>query len=162
MVSKKMGEMLNEQVKNEWESEFIYLAMMAWCFNNNYDGFGMWMLKQAGEEREHGMKILRYLHEADFPLAIPSLHAPKPQFESVEKVFRQGLEHEQKVTKMIYALTEQAVADKDFTTQQFLQWFINEQLEEESTFRGIIAKLERIKGAPGGLFMLEAQLAQRA
>jgi ferritin len=156
-----MQKQLNEQVKNEWESEFIYLTMAAWAYNNNYDGFGLWFIKQAGEEREHGMKILRYLNEADADMIIPSITVPKVEFKDIPDLFKRGLEHEQKVTGMFYRLTELAIAEKDFTTQQFLQWFIIEQLEEEASFRGIIAKLERIKGSSSGLFVLEAKLAER-
>lgn len=162
MISQPMQAKLNEQVRHEWESEFYYLAIMAWCFNNNYGGFGLWFLKQAGEEREHGMKILRYLNEVGAEIAIPSVKTPAVQIKSVEDTFELGLEHEKKVTRLIHDLVDLAVTEKDHTTNQFLQWFVSEQAEEEASFRDIVAKLQRIKGAPGGLFMLEAKLAERA
>jgi ferritin len=161
MVSNKLQEMLNEQIKNEWESEFIYLGMSAWFFNNNYDGFGNWMLKQAGEEHEHGMRILRYLNEADCDIIIPDVSPGKADITGVEDIFAKGLKHEQKITGLINKLTEQALAEKDYTTQQFLSWFVNEQLEEESSFRDILNKLERIKGSASGLLFLEGKLGSR-
>jgi ferritin len=162
MVSKAMAAKLNQQAKNEWESEFFYLTMMAWCFNNNYNGFGAWFLKQAAEEREHGMKIFRYLNETDQDIVIPSITVPKADFKSVEDVFEQGLAHEQEVSRLIGKLADQAISEKDHATLEFLQWYIKEQVEEESSFRDIVTKLGRIKGSVGGLFMLEAKLAERA
>ena len=162
MISEKMIAKLSEQVKHEWESEFFYLTFMAWCFNNNYNGFGAWFLKQASEEREHGMKMLRYLNEVDADISIPSITTPKGEYQSIEQIFQLGLEHELKVTGLISELMNLAHTEKDHATQQFLQWYVSEQVEEEANFRGIIAKLERIKGSPGGLFMLEAKLGERA
>lgn len=161
MISKKMQDRLLEQVKAEWESEFYYLAMMAWCFNNNFPGFGKWLLKQADEERGHGMKLLRYLSEVGGDLAIPSVTVPKARFESPAQIFDLVLKHERKVTALIHGLVEAAQQEKDYATLNFLQWYVKEQVEEESTAADIVARLERVKGQGAGLMFIENQLAAR-
>jgi ferritin len=161
MLSKKMQAALNDQVRAEWESEFIYLAFMAWCFNNNFDGFGLWFLKQADEERGHGMKILRYVNEAGGDIVVPNVSYKTPKLTGVEQIFKLGLEHEEYISGRIDDLVALANGEKDHRSASFLKWFVDEQLEEENTFRGIVAKLERIKNAPGGLYMLESHLAAR-
>ena len=124
MISKKMQSQILDQVKAEWESEYFYLAMMAWCFNNDYPGFGMWLLKQADEERGHGMKMLRYLNEVGGELAIPSVTVPKAKFESPAQIFDLVLKHERKVTALIYGLVKTAEEEKDYATLNFLQWYV--------------------------------------
>lgn len=161
MVSQKLATMLNTQIKNEWESEYLYMAMMAWCLNHNYDGFAAWFLKQAGEEHEHGMKFLGYLSDVNIDVVIPTINVPQIAFKDVEDLYRRGLEHEKIVTKNIGDLTDQAIADNDHATREFLAWFVKEQVEEEKSFFDIISKLERIKGSIGGLFQLEHHLGKR-
>lgn len=161
MISPQMAAKLNEQIKNEWESEYIYLAMMAWCLNHNYDGFAAWFQKQASEEHEHGMKFVRYLSDVGVHVVIPQINAPQAEFKEVEDLYRLGLEHERQVTGMINALTDLAIADKDHATRDFLQWFVREQVEEEKSFLDVLNKLERIRGSVGGLFMLEHRLGRR-
>lgn len=162
MVSQQMIDKLNDQVKFEWESEYLYMAIAAWCYNNNYDGFGTWFMKQASEEREHGMKILRYINEVDGDIVIPSIETKQVSFSKVEETFQASLAHELKVTARINDLVSQAHSERDHATTHFLQWYVGEQVEEEATVRGILAKLERINGSPSGLFYLEAKLAERA
>jgi ferritin len=162
MISQQMAAKLNEQIKHEWESEYLYLAMAAWCLNHNYDGFGAWLLKQAGEEHEHGMKFLGYLNDQGAAITIPSIGVPTIEFKDVEDIYRRGLEHEKVVTQLINGLVDLAFADKDHATREFLGWFVKEQVEEEKSFSGIIAKLERIRGSVGGLFQLEHHLGKRA
>lgn len=161
MASQKMAAMINTQIKNEWESEYLYMAMSAWCLNHNYDGFAAWFLKQASEEHEHGMKFLNYLSDVNHDVTIPSINVPKIEFKDVEDLYRRSLDHEKGVTKNISDLMDQAIADNDHATREFLGWFVKEQVEEEKTFFDVIAKLERIKGSVGGLFQLEHHLGKR-
>lgn len=161
MISQQLAAKLNEQIKNEWESEYIYLEMMAWCLNHNYDGFAAWFKKQAEEEHEHGMKFVNYLSDINVEVTIPSLNVPKVVFKEVEDLYRLGLEHERQVTGNINALVDLAIADKDHATREFLQWFVREQVEEEKSFQDVLNKLERIRGSVGGLFMLEHRLGRR-
>lgn len=162
MISQQMTAKINEQIKNEWESEYLYMAMVAWCLNHNYEGFGAWFLKQAGEEHEHGMKFLNYLNDVGAAIVIPSINVAQIEFKDIEDIFRRGLQHEQGVTKNIHDLMELAVADKDYASQELLQWYVKEQVEEEKNFGDVISKLERIKGSVGGLFQLEHHLGKRA
>lgn len=162
MLSKSMQDRLNAQVKAELESEYYYMAMMAWCFNNDYDGFGFWLLNQAKEEHAHAEKLMRYVNEAGGDIEVPDITVHARDFDGVEDIFTKVYEHEQKVTGLVHALVDAARKENDHATDNFLQWYVGEQVEEENNARGIVAKLNRIKGNPNGLFMLEGQLAQRA
>jgi ferritin len=161
MLAKALHKQLLDQVKYEWESEFLYLAMMAWCYNNDYEGFAQWFYRQSMEERAHGAMILGYLTELGAEIEIPTVVAPKAKFKDLEEMFDQTLKHEQKVTKLIHDLVEAATKERDYATVQFLQWYVKEQIEEEDTARKILVKIRRGKGAPGFLFMLERELGAR-
>lgn len=162
MASDKMIRRLNEQVKNEWYSQFLYLDMMAWCYNNGYEGFGQWFRAQAAEEYEHGEKILRYIGEVDGDMEIPEIPGRDVAPTGIQQMFEATLEHEKKVTGMIHELVKLAREENDYATENFLQWYVAEQVEEESTARDILGQIERVKDAPGGLFMLENRLGQRS
>jgi ferritin len=162
MISKKVHNKLLEQIKHEWESEYLYYAIMAWCVNNDYNGFAAWFRKQAEEEHEHGMKIVDYLAETGVDVKLPnSLAVGNQKFTDIDQIFKLTLKHEQKVTGLIHALVELSAAENDHTSHNFLQWYVSEQLEEEAQVRDILGALGRIKGAPGGLYMLERELAKR-
>ena len=157
MLSKTMADMLLAQVQREWESEFYYLAMMAWCYNNDFEDFGKWFEMQAGEERLHGMKMLTYTAEVGNDISIPSVQVPQADFQSIEHIFELTLAHEEKVTGFINSLVDQALKENDHRTNAFLQWFVSEQVEEEATVRSLLAKLRRAKGDPSALMMIEAK-----
>ena len=161
MISKNLQKQMLEQVKAEWESEFYYMAMMAWCYNNDLDGFAKWFYQQSAEERIHGFKILNYLTEVGCDIAIPSVTAPKVAFKDIEQIFELTLKHEQKVTALIHALVETAIKEHDHASNAFLQWYVTEQVEEESTARTILTQIKRCKGYPGALLMLERELGAR-
>ena len=161
MISQKVRDKLIEQVKAEWESDFFYLAMMAWCFNNDYDGFGNWFYNQANEERGHGLRILQYVTDVGGDISVPSVDVPRVAFEGLEHIFKLQLEHEEEVTKRVHELVNLSVQENDHSTHTFLQWFIKEQIEEESTARNLLAKVRRAEGSPGVLLMLESELAKQ-
>jgi ferritin len=161
MISKSLQKELLEQVRAEWESEFYYMAMMAWCYNNDLEGFAKWFFQQADEERMHGFKILAYLTEVGCDIAIPSVAVPKTAFKDIEHLFELTLKHEQKVTALIYSLVDTAIKERDHASNAFLQWYVNEQVEEESTARTLLAQVKRCKGHPGALLMLERELGAR-
>ncbi len=163
MASDQLKSKLLEQVRHEWESEYYYYAMMAWLTNNDYTGFAKWFQKQAEEEHVHGMKILDYLAQINAEVKLPpSLTIPAADFKDIHDIFERSLKHEQKVTALINDLVDLAIKENDHKTNHFLQWYVGEQIEEEATVNEILGKLRRIQGAPGGMFMLEAQLAGRA
>lgn len=160
MLSSTMRDKLIEQIKIEWESEFYYLAMMAWCYNNDLDGYGDWFKKQAAEEREHGMRICSFVTEVGAELSIPSIQAPEANFESIEHCFKLTLEHEEFVTKAVHTIVDLALKEQDYTTNNFMQWYVNEQVEEEATARLVLGRVRRAQGNPSALFIVETQLVE--
>ena len=158
-LSKLMHKRLIEQAQREWEAEFYYLSMMAWCLNNDYDGFGAWFMNHGDEERNHGRRILNYLHEVNAALSIPSVQVTRTRFKSVRHCFELALSHEAKVSVMIHKLVAQSIREKDYRTQTFLQWYVEEQIEEESVVRAALSKIKRAEGSAGALLMVENQLA---
>ena len=158
MINETIQNHLLEQLRVEWQSEFAYLGMMAWCYNNDWDGFGAWFLRQSVEEREHGMKILRFISETGGKMLIPAIDAPTITFSSIQECYEQALHHEEMVTHKVHDLMDAAIKSNDHSTQTFLQWFIQEQVEEEATARHILAKVRRAKDHPAALLMIEQQL----
>ena len=161
MLSDKMTEKLNEQIKNELYSGHLYLSMAAYCASKDMNGFANFFIIQEQEERFHAMKFFHYIVDQDKDVKIYGLDQPQTKFNSLEEVFDLAWKHEQKVTQLINGLMEIAVAEKDFATQSFLKWYIDEQVEEEATMLGILKKI-RLLGEKGhGIFMLDNELAQR-
>ncbi|MBN1349623.1 ferritin [candidate division KSB1 bacterium] len=162
MVSDKMAEQLNQQIKHELYSGHLYLSMAAYCANSDLDGFCNFFVVQEMEERFHAMKFFNYIVEQDKDVKIFGLDQPKMDFKSLEEVFELAWKHEQSVTDRINKLMDLAIQEKDYATQSLLHWYIDEQVEEEASMLNILKKL-RIVGDKGqGLFMLDKDLAQRA
>lgn len=130
-LSKKLYEMLNKQVNAEMYSAYAYQAMSAWLANENLDGMAHWMSEQAKEEMEHAFKIYGYLQErGEMPL-LTAIEAPKTSWNSALEVFEDALAHEQKVSEMLIAILTAAREEKDYPTENLMQWFVTEQVEEE-------------------------------
>jgi len=161
MISKKLEDALNEQINREFYSAYLYLGMAAHFESEGLKGFAGWMRVQAGEEQEHAMKIYDYLFSVDGSPVLKAIkevetHYAKPPVEIIQDV----LKHEQFVTASINSLYELALAEKDYKTQNFLQWFITEQVEEEENDRDILDKFKYIDGNTALLF-LDKELGQR-
>lgn len=161
MISEKLNKLLNEQVQKEFYSAYLYLSMEAYFTSMNLDGFANFFHVQVQEERDHAMKIFNYINQKGGKVELLPVEAPQTDFESAEKVFELTYAHEQAVTKSIYNLVDNAIEEKDHGTNSFLQWFVTEQVEEEATAEKNLRKLQLIKNDPNGLFMLDAELAQR-
>ncbi|MFZ5969602.1 MAG: ferritin [Bacillota bacterium] len=161
MLSERLLSELNKQVQFEFASANLYLAMAAYCASEDFPGFANFFRVQAEEERFHAMKFFDYIIERDGRVAIGGIEAPDNNYSSLLDVFKKGFEHEKTVTKRIYLLSDIAMDEREHATMSLLKWFIDEQVEEESTFNGIIKKLERMGDNPNALFMLDAELAQR-
>ncbi|QEK11123.1 ferritin [Crassaminicella thermophila] len=161
MISEKLMKELNEQIKFEFFSANLYLAMAAYCASEDLDGFANFFKVQAEEERFHAMKFFDYVVEMDGRVTISALDEPQNEYTSILDVFQKGLEHEKLVTQRIYKLTDLAMEEREHATISFLRWFIDEQVEEESTFNSIIKKLQRIRDNSNALYMLDTELAQR-
>ncbi|AGW13532.1 ferritin [Megalodesulfovibrio gigas] len=161
MLSPKMNDTLNEQVKWELYSSYLYLGMAAWCSQKGLPGFASWMRMQAQEELFHALKFYDYILERGGATTLFAIDAPTQEWETPLAVFEYALNHEYSVTKRINDLMDVAHAERDHACAIFLQWFVTEQVEEEDSFNDILAKLRLIGGQGEGLFMMDKELATR-
>ncbi|MHC4436260.1 MAG: ferritin [Planctomycetota bacterium] len=161
MISKKMEKALNEQVNAELFSAYLYLSMEAYFKSLNLNGFANWMRVQTQEEVSHAMKIYGFIDERGGRITLKAIEGPQTQWDSPLEVFKAVYEHEQKVTSLINDLVNLAIEEKDHATNTFLQWFVNEQVEEEASADQVVQQLKMMEKAPGGMFMLDRELAQR-
>jgi ferritin len=161
MISKKMEKALNEQVNAELFSAYLYLSMEAYFKSLNLDGFANWMRVQTQEEIMHAMKIYDFIDERGGRIILKAIDGPDTKWDSPLAVFEAVYKHEQKVTGLINNLVNLAIEEKDHATNTFLQWFVNEQVEEESSADQIVQQLKMMENAPGGMFMLDRELGQR-
>ncbi|MGC9455309.1 MAG: ferritin [Phycisphaerae bacterium] len=161
MLSEKMLAELNEQINAELYSAYLYLSMSAWFEEENLPGFAAWMRVQAQEETAHAMRFFGYVTERGGRVKLGAIEQPPADWESTLSAFENVLEHEQKVTSLIHKLVELARGENDYATDAMLQWFVNEQVEEEASADEILQKLRRLKDSPQGLFMLDSKLAER-
>ncbi|MFB0535314.1 MAG: ferritin [Anaerolineae bacterium] len=161
MLSKTIQEAMNEQIKNELYSAYLYLSMSAYCEAANLTGCAHWMRVQAQEEVGHAMKFYEFIYERGGRVVLQAIDQPPVEFQSLLNVFEQTLEHEQKVTAMIHDLYALAVQEKDYASQAFLQWFVTEQVEEEDSATQILETLKMIGDKGHALLMLDRELGQR-
>jgi len=161
MLSKKMGNALNEQLNAELYSSYLYLSMSAYFTSTNLNGFANWMRVQAQEELMHAMKFYDFINERDGKVTLTQIEAPKTKWNSPLEVFEDVYKHECKVTSLIHNLVDLAVTEKDYATNTFLQWFVTEQVEEESSALEIVDKLKLMGDNSVAQFMIDGELAQR-
>ena len=162
MLSKKMEGALNDQVNKEFYSYYLYLSMAAHFESSNLKGFGHWLRVQAKEESEHAMKFYEYLIQRGGKVILQPIDAPPAAWKSNKLVFQDAYQHEQKVTGLIIKLVELAKSEKDYATENFLQWFVKEQVEEEASAHEILQKLQMLGSDGGALFMLDSELGKRS
>lgn len=161
MITDKMAKALSEQVNLELSSAYLYLAMAAQLEAENLPGCAHWMKVQHQEETGHAMKLFNYLAERGGRVTLNAIAKPAPEFGTPLEIFKTVLAHERKVTAAINALYELAIAEKDYAAQSQLQWFVNEQVEEEKNAEDIIRQLEAFAGKPHLLLMLDHRLGER-
>lgn len=161
MISKTMQDTINAQINKELYSSYLYLSMAAYFEEKSLPGFSKWMHVQADEEREHAMKFYEYLVDRGGRVLLAAIPAPETDWPSNLAVFQEAQAHEAKVTKSIYDMYEQTLAEKDFPTQVLLQWFITEQVEEEKNAAEIVHQLDLIEAHATAVLMLDHQLAKR-
>jgi len=161
MLNKAIQDAINEQIKNEMFSSYLYLSMATYCEEANLPGFAQWLRVQSNEENEHAMKFYSYVHDRRGHVELHAIEKPPTKFKSPKDVFTQVLEHEKKVTVMITKLYELALKGKDYPTQILLQWFITEQVEEERNAAAIIEKLDVVGEHGPALLMLDRELGSR-
>lgn len=161
MVSKKMEAALNAQMNAEMYSGYLYLAMSAYFEEEELPGFAHWMRIQAAEELEHGLKFFDYILRRNAHVSIEKIDKPETSWEDAKAVFEQVSQHEKNVTGMINELVDLAISEKDHATNNFLQWFVAEQVEEEENADGILGQVKRAIGSPTTLLLLDGELANR-
>lgn len=159
MYSKKVEKALNDQVKIEAESSQFYLAMASWAEGNGYNGTATFLYEHADEERFHMLKLVKFINERGGTAKIPALPEPPEEFESLTKVFENLLSHEIMVTKSINKVVDICLKEKDYTTHNFMQWYVSEQIEEESLARTIMDKLNLIGNDKGGLYLFDRDIS---
>ena len=161
MISKKLEDALNEQINKEFYSAYLYFGMATHFEAEGLKGFAKWMRVQAGEEQGHAMKLYDYLFSVDGKPVLKAIKEVPVQYaKSPVEIIQEVLKHEQYVTASINSLYELALAEKDYKTQNFLQWFINEQVEEEANDRDILDAFKYIN-ENAGLLILDRELGNR-
>jgi ferritin len=163
MINQKLQDALNNQIQAELYSAYLYLSMSAYCESKNLGGFAHWLKLQYQEETSHAMKLMDYLQERGGTVELKAIAAPPVEFGTPLEVFEQTLAHEIHVTSLINQLYELALAEKDYAAQIFLQWFINEQVEEEASATAIVERLKIIGDkSTGAILYLDKELGKRA
>lgn len=161
MLNEKLVNKLNEQVTHEFESSYVYMAMAAYLEHHSYNGFASYMMEQAKEENDHGMRIYHYLNDRGVQVKLGAIAAPPAEYTSVLDVFEKALAHEKFITKKIHELAAVATEEKDFATISFLNWFVDEQVEEEATFETHIDYIKRFEEDNNALYLYEQELGKR-
>ena len=161
MIDQRMQEALNKQINAEIYSAYLYLSMSAHFQSVNLAGFANWMRVQAHEELMHALKFYDYVNERGGRIVLQPVEAPPSHWDSPLAVFEHVYQHEQKVTGMINKLVDLAVEIRDHATNNVLQWFVAEQVEEEASADEVVQKLKLVGDDPSALFMIDRELAQR-
>jgi ferritin len=160
-LSEKMAEAINKQINEELYSAYLYLAMAAYLEDQKLKGSAKWMEIQYQEEIGHAMKFYAYMNERGARVVLKAIKEPQKEWNSVLEVFEDAYKHEQYITSLINNLADLAIEEKDHATLALLQWFINEQVEEEANTSEIVDKINFVKNSPNGLYMLDRELGQR-
>lgn len=161
MLQDKVLNAINDQIEKEMFAANLYLSMAAYFEDKNYTGFAHWMRLQSQEEITHAMKMFNYILDRGSKPIIGQIDKPKSDWNNPLEVFQEAYEHEKKVTAWINEVYELAISEKDYATQSFLKWFIDEQVEEEATASEIVERLDMVKDNSGLLFMLDRELGTR-
>ncbi len=161
MLSEKMQAALNKQINAEMYSAYLYLAMSAYFESEDLPGMARWMRLQFEEEMAHALKFYDYVHERRGRVLLEPIEAVQTAWESPLAVFQAALAHEQHVTALIHDLVSQARAERDYATESFLQWFVDEQVEEEASAEAVVQQLRRVGDSASLLFLLDRELGQR-
>ena len=161
-ISKTMQDAINEQIKNEFYSSYLYLAMSAHFEAVNLPGFASWMRIQTGEEKDHALRFFQYVIDRGGRVELKPIDQPPLEWKSPREAFEQVLEHEQKVTSLINNLYALAVKENDYASQGILQWFLNEQVEEEKNASLILEQIKLIDARGTALYVLDHQLSKRS
>jgi ferritin len=161
MISDKMEKALNAQINAELYSAYIYLSMAAYFESRDLPGMATWMTSQAQEEVAHAMKIYQHIVERGGRISLAAIDGPPTEWGSPAAVFEAAYKHEQLVTKLIHDLVALSIEEKDYASKSMLDWFVDEQVEEEASASAIVAKLQMIGDHGPALLMLDHELGAR-
>ncbi|WP_409026094.1 non-heme ferritin [Gallibacterium anatis] len=159
MLKPAMIEKLNQQINLEFYSSNLYLQMSAWCNEHGYEGAATFLLRHADEELQHMQKLFAYVSETGALPILGEIAAPQHEFSSLKQLFTLVLEHEQLITQKINQLVDESFVEKDYSTFNFLQWYVSEQHEEETLFKRILAKFDLAGEDQRGLYFVDKELA---
>lgn len=161
MLTKKMEEALNEHIRWEFYSSYLYLSMSAYCYAVHLKGFGHWMKIQSQEETGHGMKLYEYVIERGSRVMLQPIEEPPHHFKTITDLVEKTLAHEKQVTVLLHKLYELSLKEKDYASQSILQWFVNEQVEEEAAIDDILQKLKMIGDKGSTILYLDKEMGKR-
>lgn len=162
MISKKMAERINEQINREMYSAYLYMAMSARVSEAGYHGVAKWLMIQYHEEMFHAMKFYAYLQDQGASVTLKPIAAPEVKSADIKEIFERVLEHEKGVTASIHEISALAKEEKDYATESFNQWYVNEQIEEEKNAMDILQSLSLVGNSAQGVFMLNIELGKRS
>lgn len=161
MLSQNLEKALNDQINFEYYSAYTYLAMSAYAEDMDFPGAANFFKVQAQEELDHAMTIYTYVFQKGGRVKLEAIEEPRFEFENLLDVFKEGLKHEQMVTKKIYNIANIALDEKEHATMSFLRWFVDEQVEEEENFTNLVKKIKRSCNDQASLYMIDDELATR-
>jgi ferritin len=161
MINEKVSKAFNEQIQKELYSAYLYLSMAAYFHSRGLDGMAQWMRVQAFEEVNHAMKFFDHIVERDGRVELLGLEKPPTEWKSALNAFEAAYKHEQYITGSINDLVKLAETEKDYASKSLLQWFVDEQVEEEASVSKIAQELEMVKDSPQGLLMIDRELGAR-
>lgn len=162
MIGDKLRETMNEQIKNELESAYIYLSMSAYFHDQGFDGMAQWMRAQTLEEMAHAQRFFDYLVERGGKVVLLPLNISKTEWASPLEAFQDAYKHEQFITSKINDLVTLARKEQDYAAEAMLQWFVSEQVEEEASVSKVVGDLERVGDKGHGLLMIDRELGRRS
>lgn len=162
MISQAMQDALNKQINEELYSAYVYASMANYFEFRSLKGFANWMRNQSQEELGHASRFVTFMNDRGGRVVLDAVKAPRIDWESPLDVFENAYKHECHISGCINELSTMAINEKDHASHAFLEWFVTEQVEEESTADEIVQQLKLMEGAPGGLFLMDRELAQRS
>ncbi len=161
MINARVRDIMNDQIKAELESQYIYLSMVAYFHEQNLDGMAHWMRVQSHEETTHALKFFDHIIDRGGAIELLDLKQLKKTWSSPLEAWKDAYAHEQFITSKIHGIVKVVREESDYTAEPMLDWFVKEQIEEEKNTSGILAQIERIGGSKDGLYMLDKELAAR-
>ena len=161
-MNRSIENALNEQISKEASSSQYYLSMASWAESKGLSGTAFFMYAHSDEERFHMLKLVKFVNERGGRAVVPETPQPSSDFDTVQRMFELLLEHELTVTQSINEVVDICLKEKDYTTHNFMQWYVSEQMEEEALARSILDKLNLIGNEKGGMYLFDREMFEIA